>query len=387
MYNVRHTVQARIGNFRMDHYWFRYSNFVPRLHNWVLDLGFEKGKIMPSRAFCSDESQGYPIILLAKHFGAFPFNHGQVGGIMSCDRHGPHSHHGKDLVILHASHVGYDSETKSYGRYRRIHSEDCQYSSNCGKIFGVLNWYLKEYEFAKEHIFIEMRTNHCLVTIDNQYLSLSHKRTLELALNKMIEQHYEDENSEGEFIPISIHSTSRTFKGTKSLFKHMSWFFEKKCGKQPIGDALLPEYFTFKKDLSTDLEELHQIEQNILRAMPWIVTSSNPMLTAAQANTEAEFDRAFRSISQEKSYEGRNLLYISGLNIDISPEENQDYVLTRFVPWAAYVQLSTGERYILEQKELYETLAKYDTKNESQVELDEVIKHMQQAEAIDLATE
>ena len=387
MYNVRENVQARIGNFMMDHYWFRYSNFVPRLYNWVLDLGFEKGKIMPSRAFCSDESQGYPIILLAKHFGAFPFNHGQVGGIMSCGRHGPHSHHGKDLVILHASHVGYDKETKSYGQYRRIHSEKEQYSSNCGKIFGVLDWYLKEYEFAKNHIFIDMYNDQCLITIDNQYLSLSRELTLMLALEKMIEQHYEDENSEGEYIPISIQSTSRTFKGTKSLFKHMDWFFEKNSGKQPIGDALLPEYFTYKKDLHTDYEGLHQIEQNILRAMPWIVTSLSPMLTAAQANTEAEFDRAFRSISQEPAYEGRNLLYISGLNIDISPEEGQDYVLTKFIPWAAYVQLSTGERYVLEQKELFETLRKYDTENKTQLELDVVIKHMQQADTIDLDTQ
>ncbi|KAG1694665.1 HTH-type transcriptional activator CmpR [Nymphon striatum] len=274
MYNVRHSVQARIGNFRMDHYWFRYSNFVPRLHNWVLDLGFEKGKIMPSRAFCSDESQGYPIILLAKHFGAFPFNHGQVGGIMSCDRHGPHSHH--------------------------AHQEPSKEQNRCSSI---------------------------------------------------------------------CHG-----------------FLKRNVANNQLADALLPEYFTFKKDLNTELEELHQIEQNILRAMPWIVTSSNPMLTAAQANTEAEFDRAFRSISQERAYEGRNLLYISGLNIDISPEENQDYVLTRFVPWAAYVQLSTGERYILEQKELFETLSKYETENKSQVELDEVIKHMQQAEAVDLDT-
>jgi len=108
------------------------------------------------------------------------------------------------------------------------------------------------------------------------------------------------------------------------------------------------------------------------------------MLNAAQANTEAEFDRAFRSISQEPSYEGRNLVYISGLNIDISPEEGQDYVLTKFIPWAAYVQLSSGERYVLEQKELFETLRKYDTENKTQVELDEVINHMQQADPVDL---
>lgn len=384
MYNVRENVQARIGNFRMDHYWLRYSNFIPKLFNWVLDLGFEKGKIMPSRAFCSDESQGYPIILLAKHFGAFPFNHGHIGGIMSCDRHGPHAHHGKDLVIVHASHVGYDQTTKTYGKYRRIHSEDAEYSSNCGKIFNILDWYLKEYEFAKNNIFIDMRSKHCLITIDNQYLSLSPELSLMLSLQKMIEQHKEEEQGAGEYIPISIQSTSRTFMGTKSLFKHMSWFFEKNSGKQPIGDALLPEYFTYKKELQTDYEGRHQIERNLLRAMPWIVTSSSPMLTAAQANTEAEFDRGFRSISQEPAYKGRNLLYISGLNVDISPETNQDYFLNKFIPWAAYIQLNSGEKYILEQTELFETLERYGVENPGQVKLDVVIKHMQQAEPIEL---
>ena len=79
---------------------------------------------MPSRAFCSDESQGYPIILIAKHFGTFPFNHGLVGGIVATDRHGPHAHHGKDLVIIQASHVGYDPESGRFGVYRRLQTED-----------------------------------------------------------------------------------------------------------------------------------------------------------------------------------------------------------------------------------------------------------------------
>ena len=50
-------------------------------------------------------------ILITKHFGTFPFNHGRVGGVIATDRHGPHSEHGKDLLIIHASHVGYDQET------------------------------------------------------------------------------------------------------------------------------------------------------------------------------------------------------------------------------------------------------------------------------------
>ena len=66
-------------SFRIDGM-MRCSLFVPRLYNLCLSLGFDPGTIMPSRAFCADESQGFPIILIPKHFGAFPFAHGRAGG-------------------------------------------------------------------------------------------------------------------------------------------------------------------------------------------------------------------------------------------------------------------------------------------------------------------
>ena len=95
-----------IRSFKVDDVAMRYSDFAPRLFNYCLSLGMTPQGIIPSRAFCSDENQGYPIILIAKHFGTFPFNHGRVGGIVATDRHGPHSHHGKDIVLIQASHVG-----------------------------------------------------------------------------------------------------------------------------------------------------------------------------------------------------------------------------------------------------------------------------------------
>jgi len=104
-----------LAEYRVDPNPMRYSQFVPRLYGLCLGLGMEQGRIMPSRAFCSDESQGYPVILLAKHFGAFPFNQGQIGGVVATDRHGPHAHHGQDPVILQASHVGYGAETGTFG--------------------------------------------------------------------------------------------------------------------------------------------------------------------------------------------------------------------------------------------------------------------------------
>ena len=153
MFSSNTNLQSVVGDFRIDDM-MRYSLFVPRLYNLCKSLGFEAGKIMPSRAFCSDESQGFPIILITKHFGTFPFNHGRVGGIIATDRHGPHAEHGKDLVIIQASHVGYDPDTKTFGTYRRLQTAAHESSDSCGKIGAVLSWYLDEYAFARDNIFL-----------------------------------------------------------------------------------------------------------------------------------------------------------------------------------------------------------------------------------------
>ena len=94
MFTSAANVEELIRNFRIvATTTFRYSSFVPRLYNYVKSMGCEPGSILPSRAFCSDESQGYPIILMTKHFGTFPFNHGRVGGVVATGRHGPHAIH------------------------------------------------------------------------------------------------------------------------------------------------------------------------------------------------------------------------------------------------------------------------------------------------------
>jgi len=153
MFAANTNIQSVINEFRIDSM-MRYSQFVPRLYNLCKSLGYTAGHIMPSRAFCSDENQGYPIILIAKHFGTFPFNHGMVGGIVASDRHGAHAHHGKDLVIIQASHVGYDPDSKTFGTYRRINTTDDDASVTCGKVGAVIDWYQEEYRFAQNNIYL-----------------------------------------------------------------------------------------------------------------------------------------------------------------------------------------------------------------------------------------
>jgi len=368
MYNIEKNTQTNLEDFTIEARYFAYNSFVPRLYNWCQELGFEAGNIMPSRAFCSDESQGYPVILLAKHFATFPFNHGRVGGIMALDRHGPHAHHGKDLMIVHASHVGYHPETHNFGIYRRWQTEQSNCSSNCGKIDGTLAWYLEQYKFAQDHILVDMRDDECHLTIDSKYLSNSADNSLILHLDKMLEQ-----DANGEMLPLSTTSTSSIFRASNEFYELIRHSFATTDGVVPIGKALLADFFIFQINANDDL---YQLEANLISAMPKIVTSNEPLLAAAQANTQAEFDRSYRSISQESEYQEHNLLYIAGLNIDISPKEGQLFSATKFVPWAAYVQLKTGERYVLEQDALFDLLNQQSEENSAQISIDEAIQLM-----------
>ena len=115
------------------------------------------------------------------------------------------------------------------------------------------------------------------------------------------------------------------------------------------------------------------MENNLHRHMPWIVTSREPMLSAAEVNVQIEFDRSYRDIVKEPEYHGRNLIYIAGLNIDYSPEEGQLFSKTQFVPWAAYVQRADGTHEVLEQDELYARLQACDNHNPHTTDMSEAL--------------
>ena len=372
MYKSTANISKTLGDFKLKDKMFRYSSFVPRLYNYCKSLGFEAGKIMPSRAFCSDESQGYPIILICKHFGTFPFNHGRVGGIVATDRHGPHAEHGKDMIIIQASHVGYDPGSNQFGVYRRLCTEHSEMSSSCGKVDAVLGWYQAEYQFAKNNILIEHRGDDCFIIIDNQLLNEKRDEGLFLHLDKLIE------TNSSEFIAEESHSTSKCFKASAEI--------QAQCknikNKEPIGKFLLPEFFYYKNEIEKDIEGHSRLEHNLFDVMPWIVASESPLLDAAKVNTQVEFDRAFRTIVKEKGYQGKRIIYISGLNIDISPQQNQIFPLTKFIPWAAFIKNEDGSQKIIEQNELYAILKEQSEDNPEQIDMEEAIEVMEKVEEI-----
>ena len=372
--------QTVLNDFKLEGMMIRYSQFVPRLYNFCLSQGMEPGKIIPSRAYCSDESQGFPVILLAKQFGAFPFNHGRVGGIVSTDRHAPHASHGKDIMIIQASHVGYEPATKEFGIYRRIQTEDCHHSTNCGKILGIIKWYMDEYQFACNNIYLEpSNSKHFDISINNLLLHEERDEGLLLELKKIIAY-----NNSGESNLKRSLSTARSFEASPELVRSIGnkWTKQK---RMPIGNLLKPELFKFKHHLNVDEESQGHLEANLIDPMPWIVTHHAPALAAAQITTQVEFDRTCRTIIIEEGYKNRNLIFISGINIDISPRIDQVFPLTKFIPWAAYVQKSDGNHFILEQQELYDTLMSFDSENKQEIDLEEAIKIMEETKEVHIS--
>ncbi|MGB5987432.1 MAG: hypothetical protein WBG37_19155 [Desulfobacterales bacterium] len=367
-------------DFQFEGRMMRYSKFVPRFYNLCKSYGFEAGRIMPSRAFCSDENQGFPIILIAKHFGAFPFNHGLVGGIVATDRHGPHAHHGKDLVIIQASHVGYDPETGDFGVYRRLQVDTLAHTASCGKIGAVLHRYQQEYDFARQNISFTLMDGQAAVIIDNEFLDTERDAGLFLVFERMIDM-------EKGTLPQPLHvlSTSKVFRIDPAFRSSLPQQVWESNDRQAINELLTADLFYFRRNVSTAIEGRDQLEQNLVLYMPQIVTARFPALTAAMANTRVEFDRTYRTLLKEPEYQGKNLAFIAGINIDISPQKGQLFPLTKFVPWAAYIQTRDNRQFTLEQKEIVEALNAQSDENPDRIELSKAIQVMERTPKIKIA--
>jgi hypothetical protein len=364
-----------MGDLRLGRMAIRYSQFVPKLYNYCLSLGFQRSRMMPSRAFCSDESQGYPVILLAQHFGTFPFDHGRVGGKVATDRHGPHAHHGEDLVIIQASHVGYDAERQRFGVYQRQRTAHGEFGANCGKLSGVLDWYQQEYRHARNDVQLGAVDGAPAVFIDNALLDPHRAEGLFLQLDRFIDPAQPD--------PLQVLATSKAFAAAPPLLAMVPLAYWQGA-RRPIGDLLTADLFVFRRQPVVGPEGHDLLEEALAPAMSTLVTSPNPALDAARYHTQIEFDRTYRTIQREPAYHGKNVLFVSGLNVDVSPRGGLLFPLTKFVPWAAYARLRDGTNFLLEQDALFEALAAQPVENADQISFDAAIQTMAAAEGIEL---
>jgi len=395
-----------------------YREFVPRLYNWCKKLGMTKGLMLPSIGFCSDENQGYPTMLILKHFGTYPFNHGYIGGILALDRHGPHASHGEDMVIFCAPHVGFDPDTKHFGNYRRIQvaNKEAQSSTCCGKVAGVLAPYRDQYKKILGRIKVRLEGEKVLVSLaDSIERDSCDGRGIVLKYDQLLAPGAYD-------APLYQESLAKVYEGSDRFAAAVREAFageprasapapkaspeaEKRAGllslllpgqspaKEEVTEApalaptradswrSLSEPFlskVFTKNmfyfLSTPLEgEANRLERLLLPHMPYVLNGPwDPELMAAMICCQAEFGRTVHSVEYEKSYKGKNLVVVSGVNIDICPELGSEgtFPSTMFLPWAAYVQLKNGKRQVYEQAEFVKLLREQSNENADAINIE-----------------
>ena len=253
-------------------------------------------------------------------------------------------------------------------------NQEC--SPSCGKIHDVLSWYQAEYEFAQQNILLHSHDEQACVIVDNQLLREDRDEGLLLRLDRLIDAH---EN--GQRTPVKLLSTAKAFSPSSSLVDNLGESAFTATTPQPIGSHLSADKFYFRRNIPQIEEGAHHLEHNLIRYMPQIITAHSPMLTAAQITTQIEFDLTSRTILKAQGYRGKKVLFIAGLNIDISPQAEQLFPLTKFVPWAAFIQERDDSHSILEQRELMDALEQQSTDNPNQIDLEAAIQTMSEAEA------
>ena len=296
--------------------------------------------------------------------GRYPFKHGKVGATVSMSSHEAFAAHGQDLVIIVASHVGYDPETCEFGMCKRWLTCDEGHSTNCGKIAGTLAWYIEELRVARSGIFFFLRGQTVMLKMDNQLCDGSRHEGIILRLDSIIKNQQR---------PIAICSTSQVFVASDSMAERLLPYASD--APQPIGEYLTWNHFFFRKAIAANLDGPDQLSANLFPLIPQIICSAHPMLSAAKVNTMKEFERLYRSCLRAECFKRRNLLVVSGLNIDLHDRHQRNpFPGTQFVPWAAFHQRASGEQRIIEQKELHEALSAQSVENPHAVDLERAIK-------------
>jgi hypothetical protein len=321
-----------------------YEEFIPRLKNFCLSLGFKKTVSMtpqssPNRASLDP----------------------------SCDQNLPGSAQ-QDSVIILSTRVPYEPSWGVYGGLPRplIHEKtDCRTE---GTVSHFIAPYLVQYHFAQNHIYLSCKkAGRYLVTLPADLIgegTLSGGKNLKIRLDKFTEP---DEN--GNFVPVMVADSFISFPLSEQFLLYLrdnqfSW----KAGKvQRIGTLLTADLFAFKEiqqsgsgnGKSGKDGSKSNFVKTLLPVMNRIVTHANPQLRAAILYLKNEFTRLVDEILHTQvERKSANLLCIAGLDIDVASFKGRGE--RYFVPWSAYWQQGPGQdddsRNQLQQDDLFVAL-------------------------------
>jgi len=306
-----------------------------------------------------------------------------------------------------------------------MQTPDDHVSTSCGMVAGTLAWYLDKYNDAKKRVrIVQAGKQDIRVRIPIDLLDGDRKDGLILNLNSI---------AKGD--PIGRNNAYQEFAVSSVLANTLARvdFFKEAAAKKaeaakaagaeeaakkaappkppsaaesvgfkappavaglvdeglsaPIGALLTADTFTFRRATVDRGEPGYFLERHILKNIGEIVTSSAPYLTAALAASQLEFERTCRTLIGNPLYKGKKVLYMSGVNVDMSPSAKSTNALgdTKFLPVASLFIDSNGEPFTMQAEALYRALDKQPTKNPKAIDLEEALTITQALPDTDLS--
>lgn len=318
------------------------TTFFGKLKELVADYcKFDMATTMPVKVECPDESQGLKLLYFIATFGTSPFVGGKVGAELDTKAIVPASHHAENLVYVMGSHTGYDHQSETFGRIYR--EKEGGFSACCGKLAGVMEPYLKEYEYAKSSIKLFKEEGRVFLEIPNRLLGIhssDEPHPAKLCLDpSLIRGNPESEGVMTAESPRSVifevhPDLQHALEAKKQAITH---------DPAPIGDELAGDYFRFLWTSSAPFPD--DITRRLHPLMHQIVSSLDypPMATIANVNTWIEFNRFVDAIHAIPDVLPRGVFGVSGLTVDLYFEERTYHYSNVYYPQYAFFKRA-GER-------------------------------------------
>ncbi len=305
-----------------------YDEFIPRLKNFCLSLGFKKTfSITPEN-----------MSIQKSHDPCWPAEN--LPGSAE-----------QDAVIILSTKVPYEPSWGVYGGLPRPLIHERTHCRIEGTVSHFIAPYLQQYQFAQNHIYLTCKKAGIYhVTLPADLVGEGTKnggKNLKIRLDK-----FTDPDENGNFVPVMAADSFVSFPLSEQflLYLHDNHFSWKKGKVQRIGVLLTAELFVFQEiaqfasgnDDSGDDAGRSTFVKTLLPAMNRIVTHANPQLRAALIHLKNEFTRLVDEIlNTQGERDSANLLCIAGLDIDVAPFKGRGK--RYFVPWAAYCQRGGGQ--------------------------------------------
>ncbi len=319
-----------------------YQEFLPRLKNFCLSLGFKKSVVMiqESSLVLNAPDELDPAPLLAINDSVYTDD--------------------TEVVIILSTKVPYEPSWGVYSGLPRPLIHEMTDRQTEGTVSHFIAPYLVQYHYARNHMYLGCKkTGGYCITLPADLVDGS--RSLQIHLNKIAKP-----DGEGHFYPLDTAESLVSF-ALSDRFVHFlnennfSW----EVGKmQRIGALLTAELFACKEIVQEKTPvgkkgNKTNFASSLLPQMNRIVTHANPQLRAAVIHQKYQFarllDELVPTLVKKKS---AKLLCVAGLDIDVAAFQGRGE--RYFVPWAAYRQLGARQddagRGQLQQDDLFVAL-------------------------------